>query len=213
MSSASRDPEAADSPRPGPGEPIAPVEITDPRALRALAHPARIAILEHLVLDGPATATECAEVARLSASACSYHLRALAKYGYVEEDKAKAIDGRHRPWRATLVAVSIGGNPELPSATRAAGRLLVESFQSRLDEHRTEYLDREAEYSPQWQRAAGYTQGVVHATAEELIELRERLSALVEEYARLDPANRPPGALRVGTYLEFIPWFDPEASR
>jgi hypothetical protein len=30
--------------------------------MRALAHPARIAILQHLVLDGPTTATECAEV-------------------------------------------------------------------------------------------------------------------------------------------------------
>ena len=213
MSFASRDSEAADSPRPGPGNPLAPVEITDPRALRALAHPARIAILEHLVLDGPATATECAEVARLSPSACSYHLRALAKYGYVEEDKAEAIDGRHRPWRASLVAMSIGGNPELPSATRAAGRLLMESLQSHLDEHRTEYLDREAEYSPQWQRAAGYTQSVVHVTAEELIELRERLNALVQEYARLDPADQPRGALRVGTYIEFIPWFDPVTSK
>jgi predicted ArsR family transcriptional regulator len=168
--------------------------------------------MQHLVLDGPATATECAEVAKLSPSACSYHLRALAKYGYVEEDRAEAADGRHRPWRATLVGMSISNDPGLPPATRAAGRLLMESIQANLDERRTDYLDRVAEYSPPWQRAVGYTQGVVHVTPDELTELRERLSALVGEYLRLDPADQPPGALRVGAYLEFTPWFDPEAS-
>ncbi len=213
MSSASGDSAAVSSPRPSPGDHLAPVEITDPRALRALAHPARIAILQHLMLDGPATATECAEVAGLSPSACSYHLRALAKYGYVEEDRSEAVDGRHRPWRATIRAMSIGSDPELPSATRAAGRLLMESIQSYLDERRADYLDREAEYPPQWQRAAGYTQSVMHVTAAELAELRERLIALIGEYVRLDPADQPPGALRVGAHLEFIPWFDPEAGR
>ncbi len=165
------------------------------------------------MLDGPATATECAEFARLSPSACSYHLRALAKYGYVVEDRSEAADGRHRPWRATVIAMSISGDANQAPATRAAGRLLMESLQAHLDERRTDYRDREAEYSPQWQRAAGYTQGVMHVTAAELLELRRRLDALVAEYQRLDPADQPPGALRVGTYLEFTPWFEPEASR
>ena len=60
--------------------------ISDPQALRALAHTGRYAILERLQSRGPATATECADVAGLSPSACSYHLRLLAKYGFVEED-------------------------------------------------------------------------------------------------------------------------------
>jgi DNA-binding IclR family transcriptional regulator len=46
---------------------------------------AALIFLQHLVLDGPATATECAEVAGLSPSPCSYHLRALARHGFVEE--------------------------------------------------------------------------------------------------------------------------------
>jgi DNA-binding transcriptional ArsR family regulator len=52
-----------------------PMELTDPLAMRALAHPARIAIAQHLALEGPATATQCAEVTGMSPSACSYHLR------------------------------------------------------------------------------------------------------------------------------------------
>src|SRR5713226_3824820 len=75
-----REPDEPDEtvPAPEPGSAENPLLITDPRAMRALAHPARIAILQHLVVDGPATATECAEIAGLSPSACSYHLRALA---------------------------------------------------------------------------------------------------------------------------------------
>jgi len=83
-----------------------PLHITNPRLLRALAHPARIAILEHLILDGPATATQCADVAGLSPSACSYHLRALARFGFIEPDPGSAVDGRQRPWRSRVSAIS-----------------------------------------------------------------------------------------------------------
>lgn len=62
------------------------VTISDPQVMRALAHPARMAIMEHLgTLEGGATATECAEIAGLSPSATSYHLRELAKFGLVQQ--------------------------------------------------------------------------------------------------------------------------------
>src|SRR5215469_6918557 len=89
---------------PEPGMPGNPARLTDPKMMRALAHPARIAIWTHIAMRGPTTATECAEVAGLSPSACSYHLRTLARYGFVEEDLASAADGRQRPWRATVIA-------------------------------------------------------------------------------------------------------------
>src|SRR6266436_393297 len=104
-----------------PGMPGNPVTITDPRMMRALAHQARIAIWMHLGLHGPATATECAEIAGLSPSACSYHLRTLAKYGFVEEDPDSAADGRERPWRARLLAFNMRDTPGAPAARRAAG--------------------------------------------------------------------------------------------
>src|SRR3954467_2895209 len=72
--------------------------LHNPRALRALAHPARLDILERLNSDGPATATECAEVVGLSPSACSYHLRALARWGLVEAaDSTDRRERRRRP--------------------------------------------------------------------------------------------------------------------
>src|ERR1700733_8012115 len=105
------------------GTPGNPVSLTDPRMMRALAHPARMAIWQHLGLEGPATATECAAVAGLSPSACSYHLRTLARYGFVEEDPSHAADGRERPWRVKIVAFKIPTGAS-PPAVRDAAPLL-----------------------------------------------------------------------------------------
>lgn len=188
-----------------------PAEITDPKALRALAHPARIAILQHLALDGPATATECADIAGLSPSACSYHLRALARYGFVTEEPAGAADGRHRPWRARMVAVTIGEEPDRPEAARAAGRLLVETVQGMVSDLRADYLDHEAQYPRDWQLAAGMRQDVLHLTAAELTDVRTRIAAILADYRRLQPDDQPAGARRVHAIVEFLPWFSPDA--
>lgn len=209
---------AAPSPKPGategatePGTPDRPLRLTDPRMMRALAHPARIAILQHLGLDGPSTATECAAVAGLSPSACSYHLRALARYGFVEEDLASASDGRQRPWRARIVSMTFDeGDPGQPEAIRAAGRLLSESLQAHFDEVRAGYLDRASRYPAEWREVAGWHQDVLHVTAAEAASLREQVQALLAGYRRLDPAERPPGAHRVHALLDLIPWFDPD---
>jgi DNA-binding transcriptional ArsR family regulator len=201
------------APAPEPGSPQNPLRITDPRAMRALAHPARIAILQHLVLDGPATATGCAEIAGLSPSACSYHLRALARHGFVQEDAGSAADGRHRPWRATVVALSFSDDPDRPAAVKAAGRLLLESVYARSDEIRSDYLDRESEYPPPWQAAAGLHQDILHVTPEELAEVRTRVAAVLSDYRRLDVADRPADSRRVHVILDLTPWFRPDGDQ
>lgn len=211
MSFVAPDEDPGEPGEPEPGSPENPLEITDPRALRALAHPARLAILQHLVLEGPATATECAEVAGLSPSACSYHLRALARYGFVDEDPTGGPDRRHRPWRARVVAITVGRDPDRPEAVRAASRLLVESLQARFDEVRADYLDREAEYPTEWQLAAGTSQDVLHVTAAELDEIRARIRQILADHRRLRRQDQPPGARRVHVIVDFTPWFSPDA--
>jgi DNA-binding transcriptional ArsR family regulator len=193
--------------------PSNPLRLTDPRMLRALAHPARIAILQHLALDGPATATECAALAGLSPSACSYHLRALARHGFVEPDPARAPDGRHRPWRARIVSVSFGDDPDESPAVRAAGEMLTESFQQRIDEVRAMYYRRQAEVPPDWRQVAGSYADVLHVSAAELADLKAQIAALLAGYRRLDPADRPPGSRRVQAVLDLVPWLDPGPGR
>jgi len=201
----------AGEPSAAPGTPANPVLVTDARVMRALAHPARIAIWEFLGLDGPATATECASVTGLSPSACSYHLRTLAKYGFVEEDTAHSADGRERPWRTKITAFSI---PEGTGtrALRDAARLFGDSVHASAGELRESYRDRQPEYPDDWQRALGTSYDVVHATPEELTTLRRRLVELFGEYRRLSRDERPPGARRVQVTVDLVPWFQPGAA-
>jgi DNA-binding transcriptional ArsR family regulator len=190
-----------------------PIKLTDPRMMRALAHPARIAIWTHLGMRGPATATECAEIAGLSPSACSYHLRALARYGFVEEDPESAADGRQRPWRARLLAFTMQQGPGEPAAANVAGRLLVENVRAAMEETRARYLDRQSEYPADWQAAAGEVFSVAHVTPDELTRLRTQVQEVMALYIRLDPAERPTGALPVRVMLDLFPWFKPEEAR
>lgn len=190
-----------------------PATLDDPRQMRALAHPARIAILRHLAFEGPATATECASVAGLSPSACSYHLRSLARYGFVEEDRAAAGNGRERPWRAKLLALNINGGPDTPPAVRAAGQLLADTFRVTVDETRAVYEDRQEAYPADWEEALGNYFTYICVTPAELTELRQRVSELIAPYLRLDKAERPADGRRVLTSAEFLPMFSPaEAS-
>lgn len=190
-----------------------PVELTDPKMMRALAHQGRIAIWTYLGLHGPATATECAEIAGLSPSACSYHLRTLARYGFVEEDRASAADGRERPWRARMLAFSLDDAPGMPAATRVASRLLTENLRAAAEENRARYLTRQSEYPAEWQAAAGETFSVAHVTADELERLRDQVLEVMAPYIRLDPASRPAGTLPVRITLDLFPWFGPEEAR
>lgn len=169
--------------------------------------------MQHLALDGPATATDCAQVVGLSPSACSYHLRALARFGFVEEEQASAADGRHRPWRARVIAVSIGDEVNKRDSVRTAGLLLQESLHARFDDVRAQYLDREGDYPPDWREAAGFVQDVVHVSAEELATVRDQMRDLLARYRRLDPADRPRDAQRVNVLFDLIPWFDPGRDR
>ena len=71
--------------------------LTDATEIRALAHPVRIALLELLGREGPLTATQAGEQLGESPANTSFHLRTLAKYGFVEE--APGGTGRQRPWQ------------------------------------------------------------------------------------------------------------------
>src|SRR5512146_2234938 len=83
--------------------------LEDPGALRALAHPARLAVVDELYQGNERTSSELAELTGLSPSAMSYHLRALERWGIVERGTPRS-DGRERPWRG--VARTLRFDPE-----------------------------------------------------------------------------------------------------
>ena len=181
--------------------------------MRALTHPVRLALLEALNLEGQLTATQAGELIGEPPNTCSFHFRQLAKYGFVEEDRASAADGRERPWRARLIAFTLEDQPDSSAGERMASRLLVENLRASAEEVRTRYLDRQYEYPADWRSAAGETFSAAHVTPDELDELRMKVLAVMEPYVRLDPGERSPGALPVRIMLDMFPWFGPEEAQ
>lgn len=71
----------------------------DPEQLKALSHPMRLQMLGLLRTEGPATATALAERLGLNTGATSYHLRQLARHGFIADEPTRGT-GRERWWRA-----------------------------------------------------------------------------------------------------------------
>jgi predicted transcriptional regulator len=178
-------------PKPKPRSDRQPT-ITDPKALRALAHPVRWSLIEHLV-RGAATATECAEALGESPANCSFHLRTLARYGLVEE--APGGTGRQRPWRLTGVDQSWTELTPDPEARQAAAALTSVFLEREFDHIRQYHRTKEA-YPEAWRRAATVTGQSTWLTLKEFDDLRERLVGLTAEFEEriTDPSKRPPGA-------------------
>lgn len=106
-------PEASSAPASSETIPV-PVTITDPLAMRALAHKVRLDVIDELFSSQRShTATELARRFGLTPSAMSYHLRALEKWGYVVR-AAGVGDGRERYWRAAGSSLNVG-SPGLAS--------------------------------------------------------------------------------------------------
>jgi predicted ArsR family transcriptional regulator len=173
--------------------------------MRALAHPVRIALIEALSVAGAMTATEAGEMIGESPTTCSFHLRQLAKYGFVEE--AGKRPGRSRPWRMTSIGMEFtaaGDDPEAAIALLALVRLARERQFSR---YRT-WLETRASYPKVWQNAAGDSEYTFFVTAEELEQLNSELYAsLIHRFEerRADPSSRPPGSLPVEMLLLSYP--------
>ncbi|MFF5080730.1 ArsR/SmtB family transcription factor [Actinoplanes sp. NPDC000266] len=170
--------------------------ISEPQVMRALAHPARIEIMEHLNNTGAAiTATECAELVGLSPSATSYHLRELAKYKLIEQAPSRG-DGRERVWRSTSTGLRIETEGADPAAISAA-LALVDAFLERDVRRAREWVERQPDEPEPWRDAGGMTSLEMMVTADELKELTARINALVEPYRVRDRQDPPAEARRV----------------
>lgn len=107
--------------------------ITDPRALRAIAHPVRLRILDELDARGAMRAADIAQALDIPANQASFHLRQLAKYSFVVEAPEAARDGRDRVWRAQADDVRFEGRAlrDVPGA-RAALKVVKQYWAERV---------------------------------------------------------------------------------
>ena len=174
-----------------------PRKIDDPKAMRAMAHPIRLALLEALTDAGTLTATEAGETVGESPANASFHLRQLAKYGFVEE--AEGGTGRRRPWKLAHLGMSftdVHDDPETATAARGLDRVLRDRYFARA---RAAFEERHA-LPKEWRAVTGMNQMGLYLTPDELKAIDEEIIELLfKRYAdrRTPSPDHPEGAERV----------------
>lgn len=165
-------------------------EITDVEALKLLAHPMRQRI-ERQLRHGPATSTTLARALGESSGLTSYHLRQMARHGFIEE-VPELSRGRERWWR------HVPADRRLPPYSRQSPemRAVAEEI-SRLDlaeelEQLTRFQLQRGEMG-EWADALAWSRSAITLTAEELGEFLEAYVELIYRYKR-PPEETPEGA-------------------
>ncbi|TCC53660.1 ArsR family transcriptional regulator [Kribbella capetownensis] len=175
-----------------------PVVITDPRAIRALAHPARQRVMDELYDGNVLTATECAELVGLTPSAMSYHLRALERWGIIERAEESG-DGRERPWR------SRGSSLMISSQSDNVGRLASQTIMRTTADRVLEQFEQMAADDP-WDDVSSLSRSRLWLTHEEARQFGKDLVDLVDRYRKgRGPAGHPAGTRMVSTLLAVVP--------
>jgi DNA-binding transcriptional ArsR family regulator len=182
------------------------VEITDPKAIRALAHAARLEVISELYsTQSSRTATELAQQTGLTPSAMSYHLRALQKWGIVVPAEASA-DARERRWKAAGTDFAINSGGAVAGPDFAVIDLELDAFRRRARAYaRARDEQRQSGESGEPASAVLLASNLLYLTAEQRSELTERVFELLRDYELDDPNRVPPGAERIATMWSMIP--------
>jgi DNA-binding transcriptional ArsR family regulator len=171
--------------------PTAGERISDPRRVRALAHPLRLTLLD-LLGDGELTATQCSQATGESPANCSFHLRNLAKYGYVVPGERR---GKEKPWKLAARSREIRPDHGDPESIRAVAAIAAVALDREVERVRA-WIDRAGVEDPAWVDSSTINTSTTWATLEEYEEISDVLRHLADRFAgrNEDPQLRPPGA-------------------
>jgi DNA-binding transcriptional ArsR family regulator len=183
--------------------------LSDPRALRALAHPARQLLLRELLTGRVLTATQATALVGLGPSAVSHHLRVLEKWGLAKRARPTP-DGRERPWQGTVSSISFTSSSNPGSA--AAAQSLTSEALAQLGQQVTDFMARP--YEDPWRpiyRALSQTE--TWLTEEETEALATSVDDLIATFERNRSARRhPKGSRRTAISWSLIPLEPPPSS-
>jgi DNA-binding transcriptional ArsR family regulator len=184
--------------------PLSRRRVTDAAALKALAHPVRLALLELLMTAGPHTATEAAAALEQTPANCSWHLRKLGEHGFVRE--AAGATGRHRPWRVVAEGLTWGDPGDAESAGEASDALTDMLLERELQRLRAARAAQPHEPAA-WQAATGLHHALAWVTPEEAAELSATFQQVLTRHAhRSGPAATRPKDARL---VSLVAWLAP----
>jgi predicted transcriptional regulator len=186
------------------------LEVRDPKMMRALAHPLRMALIEAIgqAENRTLTATEASELLGESPANCAFHLRTLAKYGFIEE--AGGGRGRERPWRMKYRGLGLTP-PWQDTETKIAVHAVASVWFDRWLARARDRLLRMVGYPPAWQEGTLASQMDLYLTAAEAKSLGDAVDGLVTPYLarRDDPSLRPAGSAHYEVMLFGYPLDEP----
>ena len=166
--------------------------LTDPRAMRALAEPSRLTLLDRLRRGGPASASKL--------SAGTDELEELERFGFVERTEIAGESG----WQAVAkgFVFEIPDDPEGQAAARQLSNVMMERC---VDLPRSWIADDEPRLELDWARAAGLFNARVTVTPAELRGLQEGLERLMEPFITRHGDDVPAGARPARLLAYFLP--------
>jgi DNA-binding transcriptional ArsR family regulator len=177
--------------------------VENPRSIRALAHPARLAIINALATGEELTATQCAELTGLSPSATAYHLKLLERYGFAEAASPRP-DRRERPWRATGRRIQVDLDASTPAGAAAAAAVGAAYFDT-TRAIAVAFTESEPAEPVQWRNAV-LNNADLWLTADEFQRVARALGAVLEPYrGRAPRSERPAGSRRVRVMNVVVP--------
>jgi DNA-binding transcriptional ArsR family regulator len=175
-------------------------------ALKAFAHPLRIAMYSWLSAHGSGTASQVARALGESTGQTSYHLRQLERHGLIEDDPDAPTGGRERWWRP--VGFSLDRRHLDDPASRLAAQTTLRSvIQERADTLRV-WFDSIDSSAP-WDDASLHTASSSDLTLEESTALAAELQEVLDRHtdaakARKQAGDRD-GRRRVRAYIDVFP--------
>ena len=161
--------------------------MTDPLALRALAHPIRWKLIDVLTSEGTVTATRCSELTGESTATCSYHLGVLAKYGYIR--RVAAEQWREKPWQLVTPDLNLsasGPDEEQNAASRAAAAAFVDYEMTRLKES----LRLSAQEPEEWRGANKIMATTAWLSPGEIRQAIAEIGKVLDKYGGQERAGR-----------------------
>ncbi|MBG0824870.1 helix-turn-helix transcriptional regulator [Planomonospora sp. ID91781] len=177
----------------------------DASALKGLAHPVRLRLLELLDRHGPATATQLAARTGENSGSTSYHLRQLARHGLIEEVSGRG-KGKERWWRSRRFGFDGDRFRRDPETAQAAELLLAELLRKRNAEL-SRWLEESRTTPREWVEATVNLHTVMRMTREELAGLVREISRVVDAHHEKvrDREESAPGTARVIINFDAFP--------
>jgi DNA-binding transcriptional ArsR family regulator len=171
----------------------------------ALTHPLRLKLLGELRRHGPATASGLGARLGESSGATSYHLRELAKAGFVVDEPGRGTT-RERWWksahRSTHMELPAGGGDALPVGAEYM-RLIARTYAESML-HFTDSIETIADdYGEEWNDGFTLSDYQVELTPAEASELIAKLNETILPYRR--DAGIPEGARKATVQFQVFP--------